>query len=222
MTPQQKFPLPCRRRAPVLVRLQESGFTLMELLVVVSIIAVLAALAVPAVSGALAKSNDAKCLGNLRQLYVGSRMYAADNDGMLPMETGAFHANVFPYLYPDVPTSEWGTNGALNRRRFGAFCCPSDPEPRAGKLSYGMNGLRKGEEAKFFAISSKAILIADSSTAIKDPMPYQLDNTCNLDVGTARHSGGKDNFVFLDGHVETIIWPKLSDPTNSVLWDPKP
>lgn len=59
-------------------------FTLVELLVVISIIGLLAALAIPAISGARASADKAKCGGNLKQLVTVPLSVATDNNGKIP------------------------------------------------------------------------------------------------------------------------------------------
>jgi len=55
---------------------KKAGFTLVEIMIVVSIIGVLAAVATPAMSKARAKSQTNGCINNLRQLDSGKEQYA--------------------------------------------------------------------------------------------------------------------------------------------------
>jgi prepilin-type N-terminal cleavage/methylation domain-containing protein len=55
-----------------------SGFTLVELLVVVAIIAILASLLLPAVSRAKGAALSAECKGNLRDIGLATRIYVDD------------------------------------------------------------------------------------------------------------------------------------------------
>jgi prepilin-type N-terminal cleavage/methylation domain-containing protein/prepilin-type processing-associated H-X9-DG protein len=65
------------------------GFTLVELLVVISIIGLLAGLAVPAINGALKKAKSGACMANLRQIGLGLITYASENSaGTFPQSTG--------------------------------------------------------------------------------------------------------------------------------------
>lgn len=61
-----------------------AAFTLIELLVVVSIIAVLAALLLPAISTVRGMALNSQCTNNVRMLTVATMTYTNDNDGVLP------------------------------------------------------------------------------------------------------------------------------------------
>ncbi|MGP8201726.1 MAG: type II secretion system protein [Limisphaerales bacterium] len=64
--------------------LAEWGFTLVELLVVMAIIAILAALLLPALGSAKANSKRIACISNLRQIGLAVRNYSTDYGGLIP------------------------------------------------------------------------------------------------------------------------------------------
>lgn len=58
-----------------------TGFSLIELMVVIAIIAILSALLVPVVVSARGKGQQAVCANNVRQILIARKMYAGDNQG---------------------------------------------------------------------------------------------------------------------------------------------
>ena len=96
------------------------AFTLIELLVVIAILAVLLALAVPALQRALGKSDLAGGVSSIKQIGVAMSLYAADNNQRLPGpnlywgqypeynvgDTSLIGTYLYPYLGISQPT--WG------------------------------------------------------------------------------------------------------------------
>ena len=66
---------------------RNKGFTLVELLVVIGIIAVLISILLPALSKARGQANILKCQANLRTMGQGIVMYANQNKGYFPVGT---------------------------------------------------------------------------------------------------------------------------------------
>lgn len=64
--------------------LKRSGFTLIEVLVVIAILLLLAALLLPALKGARDRAKIVECLSQLRQIGLAARTFATDHDNTLP------------------------------------------------------------------------------------------------------------------------------------------
>lgn len=67
---------------------KRSGFTLVELLVVIGIIALLISVLLPALSKAREKASQVKCLSNMKQIATAILQYAGENKSVLPARGG--------------------------------------------------------------------------------------------------------------------------------------
>src|SRR5262245_13355416 len=68
------------------------GFTMVELLVVIAVIAILAGLLLPSIAKSKTKAHGIMCLNNHRQLTFAWKMYTDDNNGRL------LYASPSPYF----------------------------------------------------------------------------------------------------------------------------
>jgi prepilin-type N-terminal cleavage/methylation domain-containing protein/prepilin-type processing-associated H-X9-DG protein len=101
------------------------GFTLVELLVVIGIIAVLISILIPALSRANAAGLKAKCLANVRNMQTAHWMYANDNKGYM-IQAGLAHGGgmaVHDRSVAWIDTLQRYYQAPLLRR------CPADASP---------------------------------------------------------------------------------------------
>lgn len=75
--------------------LRSPGFTLIELIVTIAILAILAALSIPAISSARQMGASAQTAANLRNVGVALHQYVGDNDGKLPGPASVAVFNVY-------------------------------------------------------------------------------------------------------------------------------
>jgi len=75
---------------------QQSGFSILEIMIVVAIIALLSAIAIPRFIKSRAQSTQKACINNLRQIDGAIQQWALESRS-LPSAV-VTHTNVFPYL----------------------------------------------------------------------------------------------------------------------------
>lgn len=72
---------------------RSSGFSLIELLVAIAVMAILAAILLPAVSRARLSATKGKDVSNMRQIGTALNLYLVDNNNLLPVSWVSFPAN---------------------------------------------------------------------------------------------------------------------------------
>ena len=77
------------------------GFTLVEIMIVVAIIALLAAIAIPNLLRAKISANDALAKGKLRTLSTASETFATTNSGNYPGNIASLTGATPPFLSED-------------------------------------------------------------------------------------------------------------------------
>jgi prepilin-type N-terminal cleavage/methylation domain-containing protein/prepilin-type processing-associated H-X9-DG protein len=183
--------------------MRRSGFTLVELLVALAIIAVLAAMLFPVFSRAREKARQGSCMSNLRQIGLAMQMYVQDVDGVYPSHSG------------DVPERDWPVMLLPYCRSAQLFRCPSAPRSLWQHMlvegvwnSYGFNCyyLQRQTEA-VIDDPTRTILCADSNgDNAMGPESWVVGPGCGVPRGVlldARHNGAA-GIVFGDGHVKAI------------------
>ena len=201
---------------------QRKAFTLVELLVVVSIIAILIAVLLPSLSHAREASRRTACLSNMRQLAVGWISYALDHKEML--------------VNAETAVAGWASDGNLDANiKSGSlykyvpnpkvYLCPNDinyKNIRSYSINSAMNGAwggipahRKISQVKNAAASFVFIEEFDPRGSNLGSFVLYKSGDQWVDYPVSWHSKGAC-LSFADGHAEYYHW---TDPRTVHLHD---
>jgi len=227
--------------SPLLANPQRSrqaarGFTMVELLASMAVIAVLAALLMSGMRNVQAGGRSAKCISNLRQIAIAAQTWASENgQHVLPAymngETSYFDPNTWtgqlaPYLsYQAQDPNKSGVPANI----WPVFVCPENPL-RGG---YGQNYLYLGygptQSWGFWTAYAKVrqpsqtVFMVDSYTIgnpakwrsfVRPPSMKAMGDSMPSFV----HPGNTAHALWLDGHV-TAEKDNTAFTKDDQLWD---
>ncbi len=210
------------------------GFTLVELLMVVSIIALLVSILVPALQNAQIIADTVRCSANLRQIMLAAIMYTGDNDDrFFPRydfrdRNGDGYADG-PTWYYDGPT--WGgyytsffarqylgPNMLVNlaRGEGSVYDCPlTDEMIWYYHMNYGYNmdvgpNFNYLPPVKRSSLTNHLVIFADAISYGISSNPAYWTYWDGVD-GVRYHPDDRFNAAFVDGHVDTLREGDLDD-----------
>ncbi len=184
------------------------GFTLVELLVVISIVAVLIALLLPALGQAKELAQQTKCAANIRGVGLNINIYADSHENVIPPAIATNPSSGNPFTWAGFLTYEYDFSPWYLYPQQPFMRCPSEPRAgtTGGALDYAMNKYSTGVDRDKIVEPSSKPMIADSqsvgtaySMVLYEPSPNYYQRFDYRHMGEAVAS-----MVFFDGHVEAI------------------
>lgn len=209
------------------------GMTLVELLVVVSIIAVLTAISAVGIAKGISAARATACSSNLRQIGAAIIAYATENNGQLPpLEDRTGASDGLKRIWPQIIADGGYLERAPDRKGeltcgAGVWACPECTTAQTNYNGYGgaegtvmqvkRLSLPGSGSLRLSAISQpeKTWLVGDTTTHPSAPKAgwYAIwadPNQWKSDHSPAARHGGKVNVVMVDGHVERLTIQELN------------
>jgi len=220
------------------------GFTLVEFLVVVAVIAFLIALLVPASRGSREAARRSQCVNNLKAIAQALRSYQQEYKAFPPACTvdangrplHSWRTLLLPYLdqaslYQQIDLSKpWNdpANAKARETQLPVFLCPSadGPPDRTPYLAVvGPNACFLPSDSRRLAEigdehgSTLMLIEADDEHAVPWMAPVDADESLVLSLGptTKLHHSGGFNACLVDGSVRFLKASLAADVRRALL-----
>ena len=212
------------------------GFTLIELMVVITIIAILSALVLPGVNLVQAAAKGIHCKNNLRQVGSATITFATHNEGRLPRLCAPGGGGPYMYNYISEFIDEGSGSVASSIVTGRLLQCPSEPIHYSGgyRGDYGPNSYyipvsgapdnNLGKSMFLVKLSSSTFLMVDTRASGKGFWNIHMDRIRQFGIvpiydinGTAwppRHGSGMQ-WMFFDLHVDRLSTSEVMGMTQS-------
>lgn len=183
---------------------KQNGFTLIEILIVLAIIAVLVAILFPVLATVRKKGQQATCQSNLKQIGLAIRQYIQDHDSR----------------YPQM--EEWKNAVVTYSKNSQILLCPS-PRIRPSFNGYSSGGFYSNYSYnRYLDAGRRGSILIPNMGGINEAILYKEAHTIlnsDLDVDGLSGSGKTAcgdynlpivhfdgvNYLFCDGHVKWLI-----------------
>jgi prepilin-type N-terminal cleavage/methylation domain-containing protein len=137
---------------------REKGFTLIELMIVVVIIGILAAIAIPNFIAMQARAKEGSTKSNMHTVQLAAEDYGVQNDGTYATTMDATHvANSLPQNFKNPFDASTGSGNAWEARSVSA-----DPATKSGIASYGDTSTGTSYNVKGYGKSAILALVLTS------------------------------------------------------------
>ena len=185
---------PMRKIIRGLIKLKANSFTLVELLVVISIIGLLAGLAVPAIQGGLDKAKQGVDVSNARQLGIIFFSEANENNGMYRVNSDLTNTQAAGNFLTIV--QGMFSNGVLTSAKIlsgqGVIPANSTNAVTAANIAFGyVPNLSTSDDGQIPLIITKAgsgggsMSLAQSNIALQDSYPWKKKGLVVYRVGNS-------------------------------------